>query len=155
MSVFRVFKNGNDSEAELRGTAIAGNEFANSFARYPQKNLFAGFVRDLIVLHGCVVKYSPDGVNDFDILTDGTTNPTTGDFKFHYFDAAGVKKRMKLKSNVDNPNDNTVTMAVPSRAVQSTDPYLSDAVAQFERNDVTEPNKAAFLLGLLLFKRCR
>ena len=152
MSVFRVFKNGNDSEAELRGTAIAGKEFANSFATHPQAKLFAGFVRDLIVLHGCTVRYSPDGSNDFEIKT---TTTAAGVIKFHYFDTAGVKKQMKLKSNVDDPNDNVVTMAVPSRPVQSTDAYLSDAVSQFERTDVTEPNKAAFLLGLLLFKRCR
>jgi hypothetical protein len=150
MTVFRVFQGGMDYAAEARGTAILGRDFSEAWKDYTTSALFAGLLFRVKTVHGCTVTYSPDNLNDYEIHMEDDDGP-----KFHYFNASGRKVRMKLKSEQDDPTDKKVNMCIPSRSVDETEPYLAEAVDYFKSRGPSDEEKQAFLLGLLLMKRCR
>jgi hypothetical protein len=162
MPVFRIYKDTKDAVGEFKGTVLAGRQFSKSFPKYDSESLFAGFIYDLINTDNCFVTYAIDGNDQFDV--HGKFDEADDKFKFWYVpDQMNPNNKVKLKliSNQDDPTDRRVTMAIPARAVTEAEAYLDNAVANIEHvpggadDPIKEADKPAYLLGLLLLKRCR
>ena len=84
---------------------------------------------------------------------------TTGGNKHLYYSQGGHDKQINVQGCKDNPNNDVVSMAIPSEAADpnsgNTGVYLGDAVSKFKDASIGDQAKREFLLGLLLLKRCR
>jgi hypothetical protein len=160
MSVFRVFKE--DSAGVLNqflGTKIAGERFAYAQRQHRASEVFEAFIFDLIKRQRCTIYYCPDeNVGDEFVLQ---ADRFKGKRVIFYTDNDGNDVPLKLRSEKDDPSDNKVNMILPYKEVTPDIPYLGEMV-DFIMNPpatiappVTPRDKQAFLLGLLLLKRCR
>ncbi len=157
MSVFRIFKDGNDYDAEFKGTAIAGEVFGDLWKKTKPNGkpaikpgqIYEELIFTLIKDKGCVVEYNKDGQN-FPVKA-----VKAGGKKILYYEMNGEELPIDLKVVQDDDDDDIIYMVVPfKRNVDFTAGYLSDAVGKLDGNDPLNEKKK-FLFGMLLLKRCR
>jgi hypothetical protein len=153
MSVFKVFHGGGITyDHEFEGTKVAGRAFHDYWtAATGAPQLFEDFIIGLIEDHGCTVTYKDEGTV--------VAVRVTGSAKHLYYAEGKNYRQINCRAERDNPNVNAVSMAVPSVAADpdtgDTAAYLGDAVAKLSDPSIGLAEKRAFLLGLLLLKRCR
>lgn len=157
MSVFRIFKGGNDYDAEFKGTAIAGEVFGELWGKKKPDGKFAikpgqiyeELIFELIKNRGCDVEYNKDGQN-YPVKA-----AKAGGKKVLFYERGGEEFPIDLKVVQDDDDDDIIYMVVPyKRNVDYTAGYLSDAVGKLDGNDALNEKKK-FLFGMLLLKRCR
>jgi hypothetical protein len=157
MSIFRVFKNPNDFtyQNQVYGLEIAAQNFNTYFVDQQPDLTFEGFIYGLINDLHCTVTYMQDDA-DHVVTTVPTVSPLTPgtDPKFFYV-KNGVKTKINPQGVQDNQNDSKVKMCIPFKKVDPTAQYLADALAVLENTTIPAIERKAFLLGMLLLKRCR
>jgi hypothetical protein len=156
MSVFNVFKGGGfNPDTQFAGTATAGKIFANVFTNtVKKKNVFRNLIVRLIRQENCIVTYNdvlPDDGNNYEVKVD---DDAKGKKRLYYEKVQGQKIIIDIEAVQDDPGDDEVKMVVPARPVQHTDPYLTAAIQKI-KNTADNTENQAFLLGMLLLKRCR
>lgn len=153
MSVFKVFHGGTANyDQQFEGTKIAAREFHNYWTSSGGgQKIFQNFIIGLIEDHNCIVTYKDDSKIVF--------VKTTGGAKHLFYTQGGQDRQIHPKAEKDNPNNDVVSMAVPSLAVEPEEPntaaYLNAAIGKISDPNIADSDKRAFLLGLLLLKRCR
>jgi|GEM_PF-6702782 len=158
MSVFRIFKGGNDYDAEYKGTAIAGEVFGELWGKkkpdgvnYAIKpgQIYEELIYTVITDKGCDVEYNKDGQN-FPVKA-----VKAGGKKVLYYTMGGEDRPIDLKVVRDDDDDDIIYMVVPyKRDVTADAAYLADAVNALKAGTNEKRNKQ-FLFGMLLLKRCR
>jgi hypothetical protein len=111
--------------------------------------VFEQLIYDLIRSHGCTVTYENQR-GEFTVGAD----KHRGRVVLYYTDQ-GNEFPIEVKGDQDDPTDDKVVMAVPARRVRHNDTYLANAVAKLEDTSISQATRQAFLLGMLLLKRCR
>jgi len=157
MSVFKVyFPDASTYDNEFEGTRKAGEHFHDyyigGYAGGVEGKIFANFIAGLIENEHCVVTYKDDA----NLVQVSTPSPHV---KQLFYMAGGVQRQIHVKGIKDNPANDIVSMAIPSLAAdpdaQPTSTYLSQAICKLSDPGIGDSAKRAFLLGLLLLKRCR
>ena len=154
MSVFNVFsrKDFLDYRYQFEGTREAGRTFKNYWVSGNPNAVFEKFIIGLIE-SGNVVTYRENDDNHVVYIK------VVSRVKKLYYKPGGSEKKINIKAEEDKPNGHQVTMAVPSIAVDpdesGTATYLSNAITKLSDANIGASEKRAFLLGLLLLKRCR
>ena len=111
--------------------------------------MFEDFISGLITTSHCTVTYKTD---DVVVQTQDTGG---GHYQLYYYDQGGHRHPINVNAVQDNPNNDQISMCVPAQNVQPNAPYLAESIAKFMDPNIADAKKQAFLLGLLLLKRCR
>jgi len=148
MSVFKV-RIGND---EFAGTAKAGEEFHNYWADGEAKarDVFANFIYGLIYQHQCTVTYQLDTQEVY-----GTEDASHKKKLYYKVNGTGDEHEIDVRGEQDRPEKNKVDMIVPAYPVDPTAQYLQDALDALAQHSADPMQQKAYLLGLILLKRCR
>lgn len=152
MSVFHVYDGTvGDPDALYLGMGKAARRFAAVFNAGDAKKIFETLIYDVIYVDGCTVTYEDENGDEW--VVNATKSGMN--IKISYQDSSGNEVTLNLKAEQDDPNNKNVTMAVPSREVLVTDPYLTEAVVMLASKPDYDNQREAFLLGMLLLRRCR
>jgi hypothetical protein len=158
MSIFRVFRLPNDYtlDNQVNGLEIAASNFNTYFVPGDPDKTFEDFIYALINNHHCTITYMQDDA-DHTVTTVPTTPwplPSGTKPKF-FFIKGGVKTKINPQGVQDDEYDSRVKMCIPFHGVDPTAQYLTDALGVLENTKIPAPKRKAFLLGMLLLKRCR
>jgi hypothetical protein len=155
MSTFKVFYGGTSNyDQEFEGTKRAGALFNNYWTQNgPGQKIFEDFIIGLVG-SGLIVTYKDDLNPDNRVFVKNT-----GGANHVFYKSGGQDKQINVKAEKDNPNNDVVTMAVPSVAADpdtgDTKDYLNNALTKLTDQQIHPDEKREFLFGLLLLKRCR
>jgi hypothetical protein len=150
MSVFNIFLNSADKsfDSQFKATGTAAGYFNTYRNEGHPKESFQNFILGLIN-KGLFVTYRD---NSQEVV------PDLGLGKLYYYPGGDTKIpriEIKLDALQDKASQDKIHMIVPSDPIDLGSTYLKEAVLKGFMGAYTEDQKMAFLMGMLLLKRCR